>query len=590
MAELIDFGSKVHYTSDSPMRWGSEQAISGANKIRDYNRQRAVESALSQNYNPETKEFDRTGIAKSLADKGFGASTEQVLNQIAADRTKLSSDTADAISKDFNLIAMNIMSPKRFIEKWGGTTEAQAYVDKLKSQLPTDATTTTQKSPETSQAPVTTQTTETAPEQPIDLYAKKPEKTPTLPENYFGNLVNPVSRRLFELFGKKSVQAPVETPSGSTVEVTGNEFTSKLPEYKLEDTIPRTDYKIVTKEPTTTTNYLAIDTSEEKLASMFPNVSSDPQDIGSSTFSTEGMTAAEQENLKRYLTREGKWQKGDTLEDSVARFEASKIAAIPRPLLPQPGKNIAEERARYAKELQEYPAKVAEAINTARKELRIGYGEVQELTQAEEEYNSKMSRIKNADIFDKRKGLPTAEGANEVYKIVYEWDDIRQAAGEGEEGFRRAWNAAVSKARLDNNLSNEAIIANLVAMGAVPSRQQAYVKKLLENKIDITGMVADKVFDWFNEKFGDKPKGANPAWIEQQRKNFESKLKMNHAWPLSTIELNLYGKSEPKKESSGNTPSDSRSGAKKAADGYHEDAKAKAKDKAKGKDPLGLGM
>lgn len=572
MAELIDFGSKVHYTSDSPMRWGQEQAISGANKIRDFNRQRAVETALSQNYNPETKEFNRTGIAKSLADKGFGASTEQVLNQIAADRTKLSSETADAINKDFNLITLNIMSPKRFIEKWGGTTEAQAYVDNL-------TTIDTQKVQEASQAQVKSQVTETAPEQPIDLYAKKPEKTPTLPENYFGSLDNPVTRRLYELFGKKSAQSSVETPSESTVDVPGNEFTSKLPEYKLEDTIPRTEYKIVTNDPTTTTNYLAIDTTPEKLASMFPDVSSDPKSIASSIFSTKGMTQEEQDNLNRYLARGGYVKPGDTLEDSVARFESSYLAGVSQPVPPQPGKNMVEERARFAKEQAEYTAKVSEALNKARADMRAGYADVQGTEQSRKTFESI-----RADMDDPTKfyGVVTQEKAKKIMEYRRYWPLFENAS----RSWKDAWSAAVALGKVEGNPTLENAVSIVIEMGAIPSKDAAIVKMVMSENLQLANLGAAKGFDFLTKKMKEygidlnlSPKGADGSWGKRFISETTQLFKDSNAYMLK------FTPAKPQ-DSSGDTTGDTtQSGAKKAADGYHNAAK-----KFTGKDPLGLGM
>src|SRR5574343_963256 len=89
------------------------------------------------------------------------------------------------------------------------------------------------------------------------------------------------------------------------------------------------------------------------------------------------MTQEEQDNLNRYLARSGYVKPGDTLEDSVARFESSYLAGVPQPVLPQPGKNMVEERARFAKEQAEYTAKVSEALNKARADMRAGYADVQ---------------------------------------------------------------------------------------------------------------------------------------------------------------------------------------------------------------------
>lgn len=530
MAELIDFGSKVTYTNDSPMRWGSEQAISGANKIREFNRQRAVEKAVSDNYNPETQKIDEVSLGKQLAGQGFGGTAEQVINQFKADRTKMSSDVADAITKDYSLIPMGVMTTKRFLEKWGNTPEATAIIENIKTaDVPKEASTVIPSVP-----------TKTAID---DIASKFPTSFKFQPKN-----------------------EPEISPE-SAITIPGNGFVSKAEEGKLPDIIPATTYTTATKGPSTTTNYLAIDADPERLASMFPEVSNNPQDIGSSTFSSEGMRQDEQDNLTRVLAREGFVEPGESLENSVARYEASKIAAVPRPLPPQPGKNPLEERARFAKETQEYSAKVAEAINTARKEMRSGYGEIQGTEQSKKTFESL-----RADMDDPKKfyGDVTPEKAKKVMDYRRYWKLFENAS----RSWPDAWSAAVALGKAEGNTTIENAVSTVIEMGAMPSKDAAIIKTIMSENAEIGKLAANKAFDKINQILGEKgitlfkPRGANKNWANRFKGEVSQFFKDSNAWMLP------FNPAEPTTEDS---EDDSRSGAKKEADKIQSDAKDKAK-------------
>lgn len=555
MAELIDFGSKVQYTNESPMRWGSEQAISGANKIRDFNRQRAVEKAVSDNYNPETQKLDEQSLGKQLAGQGFGGAAEQVINQFKADRTKMSSDVADAIGKDYNLIGMRIMSPQRFIEKWGNSTEATAMVDELKSQI------TKAESPKPVTEPVSVIPVQTISEPPIkktaldDLKSKFPTSFKTTPKDATSDTyVEPSSESL-------------------VVTVPGNGFVSKAEEAKLPDIIPETTYKTTTKGPSTTTGYLAIDTTPEKLASMFPDVSNDPRDIASSTFSSEGMRQDEQDNLIAFLRRGGFVQPGDTLEDSVARYENAKIDAVPMPLPAQPGKNQAEERARAAKERLEYNSKVAEAINTARKEMRDGYAEVQGTEQSKKTFESL-----RADMDDPKKfyGPVTPEKAKKVMDYRRYWNLFENAS----RSWPDAWAAAVALGKAEGNTTIENAVSTVIEMGAMPSKDAAIIKIIMSENPDILKLTANKAFDKINEILGEKgitlfkPRGANKSWANRFKGEVTQLFKDSNAHMLP------FNPADPITEDSKDDP---KSGARVTADGLSAKAKADAAKKPAGR-------
>lgn len=564
MAELIDFGAKVNYSTESPMRWGSDQVISGANKIREFNRQRAVENAISKNYDPETLRIDENGIAQDLAAKGFGGTAEQVINQLKAERTKVSSDMADAMAKDWLQVQQKIRSPENFFKKWG-TGENTTITASIQA-------------PE-SQGQVSKITPQTVSDNQVQTVSEPPIKKTALDD---------LKQRFPTSFNFTPKDATsdtyVETPSSeNVVSVDGSGFTSRMPEGKLQDIIPQTTYTTKTENinPTTTPTWNAID--------MLPRVMTDDLSKGSSssssssTISTEDMTPNEKEKLTTFLRRSIIDTKNLSLDDAIKEYEKQATESVIKPVLPIKGD--LEDQLRYQKEESEYNAKKAEALRNARKEMRGAVGEIQGTDiqsaaekRAEQKYRSEMQRVLNPLVFDPSKDPPTQEGANRVYDIVINFDDIRRAGestGNAKDDFRRAWNAAVAKGKIDKNTTLENIVANLVAMGAMPDRQSAIIKKMLETNIDWQSMAADKIADYFAKNdtyFGFMPKGANPDWVEQQRKTYSVDLKLNNAYPLEQIESKLYSQS-----TSSTQPQ--KSGAKKQAD----DVMKKAKDGAAAK-------
>lgn len=512
MAELIDFGSKINYSNESPMRWGSEQAISGANKIREYNRQRAVEKAVSDNYNPETQMLNEVSLGKQLAGQGFGGTAEQVINQFKTDRTKMSSDVADAIMKDEQLVVRELMSPERFFEKWGRGVSVKASNGQPQSQT----------------------------------------VVPTIPTKTASDVI---SEKFPSSFPFQSKTATSETPSeSSVVNVPGNDFVSKAEEGKLQDIIPETTYTTTKNDPSTTTGYLGLDRAPKTIQERFPGTSTST-DTSKGTFSTESMTPDEKNNVTRLLARYQVDMTGKTLEEGIGELVRNAVDAVPKPVaINYMVKDLPAEISRFNKEDSDYRANVAKAVNEVRKEIKQGYSEVQgttlaaqggELAKKADTRAAEAQRMaKEAQTFDlaMQKGdLYTREVSKPeavvVRKVINEYPDIK-AAIEFPDDFEKAWTAAVSLLKADDQpVTLDNIMSQLVSMKAYPSRDFADLKRELGTSVDWTGRMAETTLGVIKPVVvavgtSKGAKGADKEYMNSQIDKLNTKLRINGGKPM----------------------------------------------------------
>lgn len=552
MAELIDFGSKIQYSNESPMRWGSEQAISGANKIRDYNRQRAVEKAVSDNYNPETQRVDEVSLGKQLAGQGFGGTAEQVINQIKAERTKMSSDVADAIMKDEQLVVRELMSPERFFEKWGRGVSVKA----------SNGQTQTQTLPQT--------------------------VSPTIPTKTASDVISEKFPTSFPFQSKTATSETISEPS--VVNVPGNDFVSKAEEGKLQDIIPETTYTTTKNDPSTTTGYLGLDRAPKTIQERFPGTSTST-DSSKGVFSTESMTPDEKNNVTRLLARYQIDMTGKTLEEGIGELVGNAVDAVPKPVaINYMVKDLPTEISRFNKENSDYSANVAKAVNEVRKEIKQGYSEVQGTTLAAQggelakKADARAAEAQRMAKEDQEFRLAQQKGelytrpvspveAAKVYKITDEYDDIT-AAAKDPKSFEKAWNAAVSLIKMQGDpVTLDNIMSYLVSMKAYPSRDFADLKRELGTSVDWSGRIAEGALDGIkgvavSVGASKGAKGADADYMNSQIDKFNSILKKNGGKPM------------PKVYVQGSTASSSSDSAKKGnASGAIADKKAESNSK-----------
>jgi len=108
----------------------------------------------------------------------------------------------------------------------------------------------------------------------------------------------------------------------------------------------------------------------------------------------------------------------------------------------------------------------------------------------------------------------TPAEASKGRDIISSYFDIQDGIKRG--GFEGAYAAALAKAKADGSVNADAIVGNLVAMGAIPSQKAVYIKSLMSQNGSMTG-------DMWNQakasvgKF--MTKGLDPKWGDDALKN-----------------------------------------------------------------------
>lgn len=403
----------------------AKDVLSDSRKIRNDRKQFAIEKAMRDAVSP-TGDFDPDLARKSLANSGFGEEADNVVRDIANKRLADVSNTADVGVKLKSLVDLGIISPEKASEYFGKTTKAeQVPVEQIDNSwmqgVPSSSPTETQDSNVDGTINITGST--------------MPAPSPTYEHKITskkGQAVTDVASDMFD-FSKKSTD-------GS--DGISTDYSTSLTKYNLP--------------------------ADEK-QSVF--VESAFQNIG---IAPPGKDA---KNKSEYYQKEltGK-----------AVMLAGPMPEFGEFIKGYTGNNLQEARAEFAKAKREWTKNVAEnydkiigTIDAARGKL---YGEdlagkadsraVTAQTMAEEAQKYNLAGQKDLKIFDRE---VSPEEAKVVKLQRATIDDINSATND----FAGAYKASVAKAKSDGSVNQDAIVANLVAMGALPSAEAIQLRALM---------------------------------------------------------------------------------------------------------------
>lgn len=205
------------------------------------------------------------------------------------------------------------------------------------------------------------------------------------------------------------------------------------------------------------------------------------------------------------------------------------------------------ENAKYEQSKVVAQGKAEEAILKARQDLiegakKFGVDEIaskQEKRDVEKQEAEMQGR--RPEGYQYRYVTPTE--ATKGRDLVASYFDIRDAQARG--GFAGDYAAALAKAKVDGSVNADAIVGNLIAMGAVPSDEAVKVKMLLTTGGGLTDGLMKMGAAWTAGKL--KGNEANKkAWYESAKSNI--------AETAYTHGFDLKYKAPAKKEGSGATP------------------------------------
>lgn len=157
--------------------------------------------------------------------------------------------------------------------------------------------------------------------------------------------------------------------------------------------------------------------------------------------------------------------------------------------------------------------------------------------------------------------------------LVSSYFDIRDGIRRG--GFEGAYAAALAKAKADGSVNSDAIVGNLIAMGAVPSAQSVYVKSLMNQN----GTVGADAWNQIKAVIGDvlfAESGATKKWANDALKNIAETAK------LYGFKIDITPDKEDKKTEDKTAPAPKKTSAADVIGGSPE-----AKTNYKGKDSKG---
>jgi hypothetical protein len=197
--------------------------------------------------------------------------------------------------------------------------------------------------------------------------------------------------------------------------------------------------------------------------------------------SIQNMNTEEIQNLGRYLALRG--ISSTNPQEGLSSLENMAIQSVPPPALnPMIGMLSKDEQAkewgRYNQAVAEYPAKVQDARVKLSEAIRTGNYDVLDKSisvagnrRAEERQEYDLSAQKG-NIFIRP---VSSEEARVVKQQRAAISDIIAAP----DSFAGAYQAAVAKAKSDGSVNEDAIVSNLVAMGALPSSDAIYLKTMM---------------------------------------------------------------------------------------------------------------
>ncbi len=224
---------------------------------------------------------------------------------------------------------------------------------------------------------------------------------------------------------------------------------------------------------------------------------------------------------------------GNTSEAIDSELTQRAMAQVPKPVLTPKGydvKSRMEARAEYTQKMAEYPALVAQKKADLIKQLeagqaaRFGQGVTREQeSRAKETQDYGLAGQKDVEIFAR----PVSPAEAVVVKLQRATiSDIVAATPD----FAGAYQAAVAKAKSDGSVNQDAIISNLVAMGALPSGEAVYLKTMMSPD----GAILPSGFKWVaNKGFGER--GPSKAWKTQAIDNINGFIVDNGGKPVPVV-------------------------------------------------------
>lgn len=207
------------------------------------------------------------------------------------------------------------------------------------------------------------------------------------------------------------------------------------------------------------------------------------------TLSTQQMKPEELSNLARYTALRGIAAKDP--QEALTALENMAVGSVAVPQLnPMLGMLSKDEQAkewgRYQTAIAEYPAKVQEARNKLSEAIRTGNYDVLEKQMAQDQLalskqasarqqaeferdRASANKLKEMGVTDRL--LPSADVKALQDVFIPAIADISNAGN----GFGGAMQAAIAKAKVDGTVNMDAVLSNLVSMGAMPSDQGAKI-------------------------------------------------------------------------------------------------------------------
>jgi hypothetical protein len=473
MADVLNWLGNLDFNKESPVKLNITDLKESANKLRELNRQRAIQKATSDALKPDGT-IDYDAARKSLISQGFGENADQLVNAMSGTRTEAAKMESESRNRDYMDMIKGLLSPAEFVKRHQGQ----------------------------------------------DIVTTKPSEAPTSSYN---------------LLTDKDIPGNVETPKISPnqissqinpneISIQGQEFKSKASEGKLQDTIPQNVYTTTKSGPQITPDYLKSDIDVNKLSEGF-GVKYGTKGYEFEPFTSKSMNENEKNNLAATLRRSGiEIKTNEDLDNAVKQAENQVLKSIPLPVFNPyvTGDKFAEELGRYQKEMQEYPAKQQAALLEFRKGLKSGFGEVQgtELSKnADIRAKEQLEIEKKKQIFDLAQLSP--ETNPNIYKEIrpdqlQKINDMRKAVV----NFKRAGNsfedavdAAINKSKIDGSVNWDAVVGNLTSMGAFPSAEAVKLKLALDPNQPVTKEIITATVKGNIPGFKYKTKGASDKWI-----------------------------------------------------------------------------
>ena len=208
----------------------------------------------------------------------------------------------------------------------------------------------------------------------------------------------------------------------------------------------------------------------------------------------------------------------------------NELLAQAKSTIPLPRLHLKDNKPDYEATMadkNEYAAKVAKAQQEMIEKLAAGnttaIGEV--LAQAGNERAKEQQKYdlagQKTDSFYRAVSKDEAARVRLLNETV---DDITAAKKTG--GFEGDYQAAVAKAKSDGSVNKDAIVAQLIAMGTVPSNRAVFLKSVMDANGNISGDIWNQVKAAVGEIFVTDPKKRD-AWYKSAIDNMNESITRN---------------------------------------------------------------